>query len=122
MAGLFPCTSRARFSLCSECSDKLGLLNSRTIPFNKMHFVKQKWSPNLGPAAKLEYDRSVMMTERTMTKKTRRKIDSGMKAKIALEALRERRRRLPIWRCAVETLNADDRARGRVCRVCRSTD
>jgi hypothetical protein len=44
------------------------------------HDATKKWSPNLGPAAKLEYDRS---TERTMTKKTRRKIDAGMKPRPA---------------------------------------
>ncbi|RXG84477.1 hypothetical protein EAS62_39745 [Bradyrhizobium zhanjiangense] len=35
-----------------------------------------------------------------MTHRTRRKIDAALKAKIALEALREHMRRWPIWRSA----------------------
>ncbi len=50
---------------------------------------KVKWPRILGPVAKLEEVCSECdRTERKMTK-TRRKIDAALKAKIALEALRE---------------------------------
>ena len=46
-----------------------------------------KWAPFSAPGAKLEIGFSVRPTERVMTKKMRRKIDTALKAKIALVAL-----------------------------------
>ena len=48
-----------------------------------------KWTLFLGLLAKLGIGCSVRKTERAMAKKTRRKIDTALKAKIALEAVRE---------------------------------